>query len=181
MIGNGVCDQVCYNEECYYDRDDCECTKGCNLNDTDFDYCSDECMDLRCDQYQDLKSCTDITKKKQNYYVQILSQNFNSRFNEQDCFSSDPLCSENDLTFTHKNGWVFSGQCQTIQCAYLQPYYNSGTKCSLDCSICVNSQICLECKAPKLQYFTECVSSCPSGYEPISISFLSQQVCVGNK
>jgi hypothetical protein len=181
MIGNGVCDEVCYNEGCHYDRDDCECAKGCFLNQSSMDYCSDECMDLRCDQYNDVKSCTDITKKKQNFYVQMLSRNFDTRFSQQDCFTSDSSCSENDLTYNRSSTWRYSGQCQTDQCAYLHPYYNTGTSCSTDCSICVNSYTCLECKPSKFQYFTECLDSCPSGYESISLSFLSHQVCIGKE
>jgi hypothetical protein len=179
MIGDGVCDTRCYSEECLYDRYDCECVTGCFLNTSSFDYCTDECMDLRCDSFEDLQKCTDVTKKKQNYYVQMLTQNLNGRFNEESCFTSDSKCTNNDLEYNRSSSWKYSGQCQTVECAYLHPYYNSGTKCSADCSICVNSRTCLECKPSKFQYFTQCVSSCPSGYEPISISFLSQKVCIG--
>jgi hypothetical protein len=63
MIGNGVCDNMCNNEGCFYDRDDCKCANNCMLNKSSYNYCSDQCMDLRCDKHKDLMSCTDITKK----------------------------------------------------------------------------------------------------------------------
>jgi hypothetical protein len=178
MIGNGVCDQLCYVEGCYYDRDDCKCGTNCMLNKFSYNYCSDECMDLRCDQHKDLMSCTDITKKKQNYYIQMLTHNFDARFSQQECLNSDPSCSVADLTYDRPSSWNYHGQCHTVKCVYFLPYYNSYINCSDSCSICVNSSTCLECKPTKLQYFTECVDLCPAGYEPISISFLSQQVCM---
>jgi hypothetical protein len=179
MIGNGVCDNMCNKEGCYYDRDDCKCGNDCLVSQNWFEYCFDECMDLRCDQYQDSMSCTNITKKKQNYYIQMLTHKIEARFSIDECFNSDPSCSVDDMTYDRSSSWNYYGQCQTLECTYFLPYYNSNTDCSDDCSVCKDSSTCLECRPTKLQYFTECVDSCPAGYEPISISFLSQQVCVG--
>jgi hypothetical protein len=180
MIANGVCDQNCYNDACNNDLSDCDCAKGCNLHDSEFDFCSDECMDLRCDEYQQVQNCTDITKKKQNYYIQMLGENFDLRFSENSCFKSDKTCSEKDFVDYTKNPSLFYGQCQTEECAFLRPYYNDDSECREDCAICVDANICLECKPPKIQYFTTCVDECPVNYEATSISYLNQSVCIGN-
>lgn len=187
MVGNGVCDQNCNNESCLYDMSDCECAPGCPLTDFSFDFCSDECMDLRCDQFYQVRQCTDTYKKKQHFYIQMLNEDFEARFDLEECLESDSYCSENDLEYhsgydyygnLYYIDWTFYGQCQTEECAFLRPYYNSTNNCSYGCTTCVDFDICLECRTDKLQYFTECVDSCPYGFEPLTISYLNPRVCV---
>jgi hypothetical protein len=189
MIGDGECDQNCNNPSCLYDMSDCECAPGCSLTDSNFDYCSDECMDLRCDQFDQVRQCSDIDKKKQNFYIQMLYEDFEARFDIDECLRSDSDCSIEDFQYHNSYfynytwnyyGWEFYQQCQTEECTYLRPYYNSTFDCNNDCSTCVEFDICLECRYDKVQYFTKCVDSCPYGFEPIEVSFLDPKVCVSN-
>lgn len=180
MIGNGVCDQACYNDACFSDLTDCECAPGCLLDGSTFDFCSDECMDLRCDEFTQVQSCPDITKKKQNYYIQMLTEDFDIRFSEELCLDSDPTCSEEDLADHSKRPWKYDEQCQTVECTFLRPYYNDNSQCNQDCAVCVDFETCLECKPDKIQHFTDCLDECPANYEATSISFLNHKVCIGN-
>lgn len=177
MIGDGACQTECYVEDCFNDSNDCECAPGCKLNDPEFDFCSDSCMDLRCDGHSELQNCEDIEKKLQNYYIQMIYKDFDARFEIIMCLNSDSECPS--YATDEYNDNCYYDVCQTDECAYLQPYCNSNTYDLQYCNVTISEDRCLKCDFPKVQFFTDCLDECPKGYEPIAITFLDQKVCLG--
>lgn len=186
MLNNGECDPVCNNMDCMYDNGACGgCADGC----TDTEPCSKECSVPNCGYNNcPIAYCgspnyvchDDDTITRAAKYYQLLRKDFSVPFNIDTCIQKQPGCTYEVLWNAAKQSSCAQA-CNNIDCSMsfgfcfmmqapppdfgLTVPQNSACTTSF-CEICYGNSVdnCLACKAPKLQFFTTCVDSCPPFY-----------------
>jgi len=163
QIGDEVCDPQCNTAECKYDGLDCGCAPGCDYS--DLGACKPACMVPDCgyDNLPGYPHCkSDLLSEAAQYY-HMLTRTFNSTFYYSRCLAYTPLCTFSLFNQSEKD---CVPECNTFYCVYSFGNCLSGqSKIRCKAPVSEYSQECMDCKE-SLNYFLDCVDSCPTGYSP---------------
>lgn len=174
MIGDGTCNSECNVADCNYDDNDCGCYGGCSFG--DIGNCKVECMEPECsydgttDDSSQSKCSDDFTVTKYRYN-HLIKHSFNATFNMSACTKADSSCTSTKLNEFYTKGCVDSSICNKEECLFQMGKCTTCTSAqAAECEICgpestYDDYVCFKCKPEFFQYFSSCVTSCPTGYK----------------
>lgn len=129
MLGDGICDEACYVNECVYDYNDCGCSSDCHP--TDYGTCKEECLNYRCyyDQISEdsSKRCNNKDLVKLALHQHLIYRNFQKTPGLILCTDNAYGCTK-EMALDTQNCHI---DCDYIDCAYA--WVNCPPKNSLVC------------------------------------------------
>ena len=165
MIGNGVCDMKCYSGECEWDGGDCGCADDCL--ETEYGRCKDHCLvpDCNYDALSGKTQCGSEEIRIAAKYYQLYSENFEAIFTyEGVCAKRSPACT---ASLWQQSYLTCVPACDTSDCVF--SFGNCISDCSFlpHCLLCSHHalSICLQCEPGFLNFYGNCMSSCPIGFQ----------------
>lgn len=164
MIGNDVCDMQCFSQDCEWDGMDCGCAVDCLRS--EYGQCKAACLvpDCNYDAMDGYPHCEEIARTAAKYF-QLSVSSFSQTFTyDTVCTQQSPAC-----TTAH---WLQSytscvPACDNIHCVYSFGHCGTGCTTLRHCLVCEvqESPSCLKCASGYVNFYGNCMSRCPVGYE----------------
>ncbi|OMJ78092.1 hypothetical protein SteCoe_22156 [Stentor coeruleus] len=167
-LGDGICNQACNVEDCYYDFGDCGCNVGCSTlySNGQFAYdggCKKECLIPECGY--NIGVCSDEIAIQSAILNQIIKKSWSKQYDSTQC--SGDCIDATSQTYTELNQCSKSDACNSDKCLHC---YGNVANTLLNC-VKSDGSNCLICDT--MMVLDQCVSivgDCPLGYEEIDIT-----------